>query len=296
MIEIVDLKGGRGIVVEVKDNAQMRSYALGAMLEFRDLDVEIVRSTIVQPRAPHPDGRIRSEEIHVSALVDWTAWLLTRMRRSKAALDAFPGIKNSVLFEEWAETWLKPGACTFCPAQGFCPAFRKQALRAAGEKAAAWFENPLAPVSELKPNQPQAASLAELEHMLDGLEAIEEWIKAVRSHAHLRAERGDKFEDWMLVDKIGNRTWISKDENILYGDLLHRLRLSKEQIYETPEIKSPAQIEKVLGKRKAELAKLEGVLWHKPVKGTNLVRKDQTMREPAQTKAELMFEQPTEKQ
>lgn len=290
MLEIVDLKGGRGVVVEVKGNAQARSYGLGAMLEFPDLDVEIVRSTIVQPRAPHKDGRIRSEEIHVADLVDWTGWLLERMQRSKAASDVFPGTANRVLFDDWAEAWLTTGACTFCPAEGFCPKRRKEALAVAGKKAAEWFETPGAPAS-IPTNAPSVSSPEELGHTLDGLEALESWIKAVRSHAHARAERGEKIPGWMLADRIGNRAWL-QDEDKTAAALNTTFNAGHEiyGFYEPPELKSVAQVERTLGKRKAELAKLEGKLWHKPVKGTNLVSAEKTTREPAKSKPEQHFE------
>ena len=53
-LEVVDLKGGRGVVVEAAGNPQLRTYALGALLANRGLAVDCVTVTIVQPRAPHP--------------------------------------------------------------------------------------------------------------------------------------------------------------------------------------------------------------------------------------------------
>ena len=291
MLEIVDLKGGRGVVVEVKGNAQARTYGLGAMLEFPELDVEIVRSTIVQPRAPHRDGRIRSEEIHVADLVDWTSWLLGKMNRAKAASLGFPGTGNRVDFDNWADQFLTTGACTFCPAEGFCPARRKEALAVAGKRAEEWFEDPTADDGiAVALNAPAISSTEELGHTLDGLEALESWIKAVRSHAHARAERGESIPGWMLAEKIGNRAWIEQDDPKLAAAIWKDLKLSREEIYEKPEIKSVAQIEKTLGPRKAELAKWEDKLWHKPARGTNLVSATKTTRTPAKSKPEQLFE------
>jgi uncharacterized protein DUF2800 len=292
LLEIVDFKGGRGVVVEVKSNGQQRSYGLGAMLEFPEFDVEIVRSTIVQPRAPHKDGRIRSEEIHVADLVDWTSWLIGKMNRAKVAsvgFDAIGGTRNRVEFDNWAETFLTTGACTFCPAEGFCPKRRKEALAAAGQKAVDWFEDPSAS-PPVPTNAPAISSAEELGHTLDGLEALESWIKAVRAHAHTRAERGEKIPGWMLAKKIGNRAFIEENEAKLAEKIWKDLKLPFEQIFDKPMIKSVAQIEKVLGSRKTELAKLEGELWHKPVKGTNLVSETKTTRTPAKSKPEQHFE------
>src|SRR5690606_6882742 len=86
-LEIVDFKNGRG-VVDVEGNPQLRTYALGAMLHHTALAVDTVTVTIVQPRAAHKDGRIRSETFHVADLIAWTADLLKAMQRSKAAKEA----------------------------------------------------------------------------------------------------------------------------------------------------------------------------------------------------------------
>ena len=83
--EIVDLKGGRGVVVAAKGNAQLRTYALGAILANKGLDVQKVTVTIVQPRAAHKDGRIRSETFHVVDLLEWTADMMAAMKRSREA-------------------------------------------------------------------------------------------------------------------------------------------------------------------------------------------------------------------
>ncbi len=50
LLEVVDLKGGRGIVVEALGNKQARTYALGAVLNNPGLDIQEVKVTIVQPR------------------------------------------------------------------------------------------------------------------------------------------------------------------------------------------------------------------------------------------------------
>ena len=118
MLEIVDLKNGMG-VVDAKDNPQLRTYALGAMLQHRALPVRIVKVTIVQPRAPHKEGRIRSEEFHIADLADWTRDLLAAMRLSKRAIDEYAGVTGELTRDAWADKWLRPGKCKFCPAEGF---------------------------------------------------------------------------------------------------------------------------------------------------------------------------------
>jgi hypothetical protein len=286
-LEVVDLKNGQGIV-DVNENKQTRSYALMALLNIDPrmaAEIDMIKSTIVQPRAPHKDGRIRSETFHVADLIEWTHELLKRMHRSRQALDEFERINgNRVLFDEWAEKWLTPGSCKFCPAEALCPARRKQALKIAGETAVQWFEDPMAEETP-KLNAPALMSPEELAHMLDGLDALEDWVKSIRAHAHRSAENGVKLPGYQLVDKIGNRAW--KDEKNVAAILRAEVGIPEEKIY-LRKLKSPAQIEAAIPK--ADHNKIAG-LWEKPVKGTNLVAVDKTTRPPAKSKTETFFEE-----
>jgi hypothetical protein len=290
LLEIVDLKGGRGVVVSVKNNPQEMTYAVGAMLTFPHLIVDYIRATIVQPRVG--DGKPQHHDFLVADLVDWTIDLLARMKLSHSALDEFEALGGSrVKFDEWAEKWLQTGACTFCPAEGICPKRRKEALSVIGDTARKWFEEPAGETPLIVGNAPDIASPEDLAHWLDGLEALEAWIKSLRGYAHSAAERGVTIPGYMLADKIGNRAYIEKDETKLAAMLGNKLGLTVDQIYER-SIRSVAQIEKMLGaKRKAELTALEKVLWEKPVKGTNLVRADKTTRPAAKGLTERHHEE-----
>lgn len=288
-LKVKDLKGGRGVIVEVKGNAQMRTYALCALLAYPDIDVETIEITIIQPRAEHKDGRIRSETFHIVDLLDWTYDLLRAMRRSKDALDEFEALDNAgpddrkFWFKVWAEKWLTTGQCTFCPAKAICPKIRAEALATAGKNAALWFEDVSADAAVVVP-EPSLATPEQLGHWLDGFELLEGWVKAVRSHAHGLAERGTPIPGYQLVESIGNRKWEDDDATIR---ILRSLSLTREQIF-AEKLKSPAQIEKILGaKRKSEIADLVV----RPVTGTNLVAQAKTTRAPALSTPEKFFEQ-----
>ena len=159
-------------------------------------------------------------------------------------------------------------------------------------QAAAWFENPDGPPPVLT-NLPALLTDQEIETLLDGLDMLGAWADAVRGLAHQRAERGTKFERWQLVEKIGRRAYVEKDDAKLAALLREKLNLTDAQIYEKPEVKSLAQLEKVGKDVKTAAAKLEGTLWHKPVTGTNLVRKETTERPAVGSVAERFFESPT---
>ena len=287
ILEVVDLKHGKGIV-DVNENKQTRTYALMALLNApKELSskIDYIKVTIVQPRAYHKDGRIRIETFHLAELIEWTAELLKAMGRSKIALEAFDKINGSrTLFDEWAEKSLTTGNCAFCPAEGMCPARRKKALSVAPEIARTWFEDVTLETAPMISNTVPALSPDELSHILDGLEMLEDWIKAVRASAHATAEQGIKIPNYQLVEKIGNRKWAADEEKII-SDLKSKIKLSDDQIFQK-KLSSPAQVEKIIGaKRKGELENM----WHNPITGTNLVSEKKTTRPAAKAK-ESFFE------
>lgn len=277
-LEIVDLKNGMG-VVDVQENKQLRTYALGAMLHHRGLDVEWVRVTIVQPRAPHRDGRIRSERFHVADLAEWTSDLLVAMRRSKEAATEYRAVTGALSTEAWADKWLNPGACRWCPAEGFCPKLKRRAQ----DLAKVWFDDRDRPQIG---NTPADMSPEEVGRVLDQLDMLESWASAVRAIGHTMAEGGNPPIGYQLADKHGRRTWAGDDAKVI-ADLKTVVGLSDDEIYADPKVRTPAQIEKVLGsKRKREIENM----WHQPVTGQNLVSVAKTTRPPAQSTAERYFE------
>ena len=287
-IEVVDLKNGRGIV-EVNGNKQTRTYALLALLNApKDLvnQIDQVKVTIVQPRAPHKDGRIRSETFHIAELIEWTSELLKAMNRSALALEEFNMINGSrTMFDEWASKVLTPGNCTFCPALGICPAVRKKALSVAPEIAKTWFEDTTLETPPMLSNTVPALSPEELSHILDGIDALEDWAKAVRAAAHSLAEGGTTIPGYKLVEKVGNRKWAADDEKII-ADLKSVIKLNEDQIF-SKKLLSPAQIEKIIGaKRKEEIANM----YHNPITGTNLVSEKKSTRPAVKAKLESFFE------
>ena len=288
LLTIIDLKTGRKVFVDAKGSWQMRTYALGALLAHEDLDVENVEAVIVQPRLEHgDDGGIRSETFHIADLYEWTADMLAAMQRSADAEREFAAIQgNRVKFDEWAEKWLATGQCTFCDARGVCPKFRSEALAPIPQKARKWFETPSDEAPPALSNAAMLLSLDELAHALNGLEAIEGWARAVREKAHNDAERGATIPGWILVQKIGNRAWIDEAKATA---TLGTVGIAPDKQY-TKKLITPAQADKLLGKRKTEIADL----WHKPVRGLNLVRADKTDRPAVAGKAVQHFEVPDE--
>lgn len=267
-LEIVDLKGGRGVVVAAKGNPQLRTYALGAILANRGLDVQKVTVTIVQPRAAHKDGRIRSETFHVVDLLEWTADMMAAMKRSREALDR----KADMPTAAWAATYLCPGDhCrdTFCKAAATCPALAQKALDAAGV-----FFDPITDEPKLA-NAPDSGSPEERAKRLDMLDLIEDWIKQVRAHEHRMAELGQPAPGYGLFEKTGREKWADDAEEKV-REIVTRAGLAEDKWLNPGKLRTPKQVRDAIKKAKID-ADLSG-LSITPSGGTTLVRLDTTSR------------------
>ena len=68
IVEIIDLKFGKGVEVSAIENPQLRLYGLGAYELLKDFeDVKTIKTTIVRPRLHN----ISTEELDASELVKW---------------------------------------------------------------------------------------------------------------------------------------------------------------------------------------------------------------------------------
>lgn len=288
-IEVVDLKGGRGITVEAVGNKQLRTYALCAIMANPGPWKEVT-VTIVQPRAPHPDGRIRSETFHVADLLDWTADLLETMQFAATAMhERMHGYKGQMLQEStWQRAYLLAGShCTFCRAAPTCPALESKALAEAQT-----FFQPIGGAVATPP-EPSSLPMDRIVKILDAADMIENWLNAVRRYAQDQAEAGVEVSDgdstYVLVPKQARRKW-ALDEAETVQKLAEATGRDAWDFYADPKPMSPAQVDKVLGKDKAKVEHL----WTKESSGLNLVRSDKTTREAVTPPAKQFF-QPTTK-
>lgn len=287
-IEIVDLKGGRGVVVEAVGNKQLRTYALGAVLA-NPGDWRTVRVTIVQPRAPHPDGRIRSEEFDVIDLFDWTVDLQEAMANANGAVWAYKKVTHdgTMTPAEWSELYLSAGDhCLFCKAKATCPALQKTALA----EAHTHFK-PEGGMAQ--PPAPQTLTMDQLVRVLDHADMIQNWLNAVRAYAQDQAEMGVDVAAgdsvYVLTPKRASRRWNVEDP---VTALAIRTKRDPNDFYNEPKEMSPAQVEKLIGKKAfadvADLAVAES-------SGFNLTRGDKTTRGAVAAPAKTFF-QPIEQE
>jgi hypothetical protein len=285
-IEIVDLKGGRGVVVEAVGNKQLRTYALGAVLA-NPGDWRTVRVTIVQPRAPHPDGRIRSEEFDVIDLFDWTVDLQEAMAKAAEAVRFWEDMY--IATSEWAQLFLSAGNhCLFCKAKATCPALQSKAL----VEAHTHFK-PEGGMAQ--PPAPQTLTMEQLVRVLDHADMIQNWLNAVRAYAQDQAEMGVDVTDgestYVLTPKRATRKWKDDEEQVLAA-LQLRTERDQDEFLNEPKMMSPAQVEKVLGKKGFEAVKDLVVA---ESSGFNLTRSDKTTRGAVAAPVKTFF-QPIEQE
>lgn len=282
-LEVVDLKTGKGMFVDAENNAQMRFYALGALLAM-DLDptpVSHVITTIVQPRYASRHGTIRDEKLHVGELYDWAIDLDEHVRDAATALADYKEARgNAIHMETWVDRWLNPGEaqCAFCPAAGGCPALRRRAMEIAG----VWHDDE---GMHLKSNQFAENDVEGVEADLDMFESLEAWIRERRALAHTMAAQGYQFDHWSLVEKIGHRKYTVPDEEVPAA-VRARIPVADEDLFEK-KLRSPAGLEKTLGKGVVALH-LEDII-HRPVTGTDLIRSTSTRRVPVGSLADRFF-------
>lgn len=202
-LDVVDYKHGAGIVVDVEDNPQLLYYALCASMFFPK--AETFTLTIVQPRAYHEDGPIRS-------------WDVTRQHLERFSHDLMIA---AVRTEDPKAPLVTGDHCRFCAALAYCPKVHEEAQALA--------------VQEFSPVALSGTALAKA---LDMAQKLEPWIKALEKHAMDAALRGIHIPGYALVDKRYSRVWNDFTEEELvkrFGD----------EAYEPKSLKSPAKLEKL---------------------------------------------------
>lgn len=101
-----DYKYGANISVDAKDNTQLIYYALG-LAEKYEYNFSIISLQIIQPRAPHPDGPVRTHTMNRRELLRWKGRIARGVLRTQKP-DA------PLAMGEW---------CMFCAAKSTCPAY-----------------------------------------------------------------------------------------------------------------------------------------------------------------------------
>jgi hypothetical protein len=220
LLEIVDYKHGVGVAVDAIENTQLMMYAAGVIVTTQVPRERKVRLTIVQPRAFHAAGPIRSWDTTAGAILDWieAEWL--------------PAAKAT----EPEDAPLAEGAwCRFCTAILDCPK-----TQAAVKRLVAMKDTDMAKLSEWELSEVRAD--AEIARVVE---------KRAGDEIFIRLQRGKKVPGWKLVQKKADRVFKTEIEVDPTTGLKQPLENAVKEAFGDDayerKIKSPAVIEKLPG-------------------------------------------------
>lgn len=215
-IHVCDLKYGRGVKVDAKDNPQMMLYALGAYEEFGSwlYEVKHIQMSIYQPRLNHWS----TATMELTELLQWAEDVVKP--KSELAAKGFGS--------------LEPGSwCRFCRCSAQCKALAELSIKAAEES----FE-------------PQMMTDEEISHSLEMLSIVQAWCNSVSEYA-LRAMTEDArvIPGWKVVEGV-SRSKITDTEGA--AQALQARGYEDAEIYQPQTLKGLTELKKLLGKKAFE--------------------------------------------
>lgn len=212
MIQVIDLKYGKGIKVNAKGNSQLRLYGLGALALFSDLyDLQRARMTIIQPRLDH----VSTDEISTNELLLWA-----NDDVKPRAIMAMNGTDYTAV-GDW---------CRFCPAKAVCRKRAEYNLELARED----FKEPGLLTDE------------EIGEVLQRADELKSWAADVADYALKAALDGNHFDGWKLVEGRSVRKYADEDK---VAEALEKAGFDEALLYDR-KLKGITEMEKMVGKKK----------------------------------------------
>ena len=234
VLQVHDLKYGRGVQVYAEGNPQLMLYAAGAAVEFEKKGKWThFKLAIHQPRLDHYDEHTVTREEMIEFI-----------RQARQAVKLAAAAEACGDPEAFEATYLRPSgkACRWCPVNGSCGAYAK----AVAEETAAEFDD----LTLEESDAPRTAVLmddARRALALRKVDWVKEWVKAVEAEAHSRAISGVTLPGWKLVTgRAGARKW---DDDVAAEGIMKKARFKIPEMYDMKLI-TPTKAEKVVGKVK----------------------------------------------
>lgn len=182
-LHVADYKHGAGIAVEVEENEQLMYYALGG-LSLGDFDKVVLH--VIQPRAFHPDGGIRSWET--------TPEFIKKFGQK---------LKIAALETEKEDAPLKEGEwCRFCAAAQTCPKLQTKAM----EVAKLDFDD----VDNPKIPSVKSMTIEQIAKVVEHKKIIETLIKNCEQEVYDRLMEGEDIPGVKLVKKRSKKEWLDE--------------------------------------------------------------------------------------
>ncbi len=224
VLEIIDLKYGKGVKVDADNNPQLKLYAIGALRIFSMVyNITSVKMTIVQPRLDH----ISSDQILVDELLAWG----DNEVKPKAAL-AYQGKGEKV-----------PGShCKWCKVKAMCPALAAKNMELAQHEFA----------------DPELLDDSQIIEIFEQQPMLVDWVNAVASYILDTAIKGKQWPGYKVVNGKSNRKWLNESA----VELILDTQGYTEDKYIKKSLEGIVAIEKLVGKTK--FPTLLGPYVHKP--------------------------------
>jgi len=211
-LKIIDLKYGKGIQVDAKDNSQLMLYALGAIKELGFLGYKFkkVLLCIAQPRLNHFDTHV----ITVSKLIEW----------------AEKTVKPRAELAHKGDGEFKAGDhCKWCKARVRCKTLSDYNLEMLKHDF----------------SDPQLLEDDDLVHIRAISKQVTSWLESVNKYMTKEAKNGKTFKGLKLVEGKSNRVWADKDK---VKALLAEKGFEDDK-YLKSDLKGIGDIEKLVGKK-----------------------------------------------
>lgn len=225
MLEVIDLKYGKGVPVSAIGNPQLRLYGLGAWANWNYLySINEVSMTIVQPRL----DSVSTDTLPLGELIEWAEVV----------------VKPAAALADAGEGGFLPGShCRWCKVKGNCRARADENMQALAYE----FQDPA------------LLSMDEIGSILFVAEQLKVWAKDVEEYAFDQAKAGARIPSWKLVEGRSNRSITDK---AAARKALESAELEDDKYLKPQELLGIGDLEKKIGKK--ELASLLDGLIVKP--------------------------------
>ena len=253
VLEIVDLKYGKGVPVSAESNTQMQLYALGAIEQYGYIyDFDHVRMSIFQPR----NGGLSTQLMSVAELLAWGE-----------------SIKPIAELAYEGKGEFKAGDhCRFCRAAVQCKALADYNLE----------------IAKLEFRDADLLTDDEVSSVLERVDGLVRYAEKIKTFALAEALKGHKWPGFKVVAGRSNRRITDAAEAV---KLLRGAGYADDVIYKPLEMQTITALEKLVTKKK--FGELLGSVVEKPPGKPTLVPADDIRPEydPVQSEFEVMEEE-----
>ena len=256
VLEIVDLKYGKGVPVSAEGNPQMQLYALGAIEQYGCIyDFNHVRMSIFQPR----NGGLSTHLISVDDLLAWGEEIKPIAELAYAGKGEFQAGEH----------------CRFCKAAAQCKTLSEYNME----------------IAKLEFRDADLLTDEEVSLVLSRVDGLVRYAEKIKTFALDEALKGHKWPGYKVVEGRSNRRITDEVKAV---ELLRKAGYSDDVIYKPLKMQGITELEKALTKKK--FTTLLGSVVEKPPGKPTLVPEedDRPEYDSAKNEFEVMEEDTNE--